>query len=217
MTFYPCGISFSDLEKLAKDAPEEKAPELTFEQEVINCANRHLDIAADEIGDPMVHKEMFLEICRRMIQWHTTIGDQLFEKGEPEAGTCWLRDAGKFQAAMTIVSASRLDLTTHLDDPLALTRFFVYFIIFFKRPIPIQPHIAVVCPTPRWLKEYGDFSHDPSSELQITSRVVQFNSAVVSLLVGQLKERSDRYRSLGCFTELYFDKKLGRPRLHVRV
>lgn len=99
----PDGISFSDLEKLAENAPSDNQPELSFEQRCVQLANRLLDEAADEIKDPMIHKEMLLEICSRMIQWHTSVGEQMFEKGQEEAGVCWLRDAGKFQAAMSIV------------------------------------------------------------------------------------------------------------------
>ena len=99
----PDGISFGELEALAKDAPEEKQPELSFEDKVRACANRLLDCAADEIQDPMVHKEMLLEICRRMIGWHTAIGEKMFENGNEEAGVAWLRDAGKFQGAMGCV------------------------------------------------------------------------------------------------------------------
>ena len=99
----PDGISFGELEKLAENAPSDNQPDLSFEQRCEQLSERLLDQAADEIKDPMIHKEMLLEICRRMIHWHTAIGEQMFEKGNEDAGVAWLRDAGKFQAAMAIV------------------------------------------------------------------------------------------------------------------
>ena len=65
-------------------------------------AMKHIDAAADEVQDPMVHKLMVVEICSRMIDWHTTVGQRLLEEGD-EAGVSWLRDAGKFQSALQTV------------------------------------------------------------------------------------------------------------------
>ena len=98
----PDGISFGDLEKLAKEAPTEEDTR-SFQERCSEVAERLLDQACEEIKDPMVHKEILLEVCRRMIGWHTAIGEEMFERGETQSGVCWLRDAGKFQAAMAIV------------------------------------------------------------------------------------------------------------------
>ena len=112
----PDGISFGELEALAKAAPTEKTPELPFEERVRECVDRHLDQSADEIGDPMVHKEMLLEICRRMIGWHTEIGATCFEKDAEDMGVAWLRDAGKFQAAMAIIMGVSLGPNDYTDS-----------------------------------------------------------------------------------------------------
>lgn len=99
----PDGISFGELEKLAKDAPSDNQHALSLRERCEKLSDSLLNQAAEEIGDPMIHKEMLLEICRRMIHWHTAIGEQMFEKDNEEAGVAWIRDAGKFQAAMCAV------------------------------------------------------------------------------------------------------------------
>ena len=107
----PDGISFSDLEALRKDAPtDEVAPSPEVEgptydgktqQELIDIAQTHLQAAIEECADPMVHKIMMLEMLENMVRWHTTAG---MEQETEMSRVCWLRDAGKFQAMLNILT-----------------------------------------------------------------------------------------------------------------
>ena len=66
-----------------------------------------LDLMTDRISDPVVHKVAMLAIASRMIEWHTGIGQNVIGEYE-DAGTSWLRDAGKFQAIIQILKGISL-------------------------------------------------------------------------------------------------------------
>ena len=54
-------------------------------------------------GHPMIEKIMCLESLGALIESQTNIGVEQFKEDETHAGVCFLRDAGKLQAAMTEV------------------------------------------------------------------------------------------------------------------
>ncbi len=111
----PDSFSQSDLEALMKDAPKEnenhsrndkdpKTPYNGHSQRVlvtdIQSAIAELDQKFNE--HPMVMKIMIAECLSDLIQLHTEIGiDQFKEEEDPKSGVCWLRDAGKLQAALS--------------------------------------------------------------------------------------------------------------------
>ena len=112
MTATPDGISFSDLQKHMDDARKrkeaaKKAP--TFDGKTPDQISEIVDKAADALveqcGDPMVHKAMIVELCERMIAWHTNSGIEEMEDGNVKSAVFWERDAGKFQAMLNILTS----------------------------------------------------------------------------------------------------------------
>ena len=102
----PDSFSMDELSNLLENAPQEddlhadnSEKELT--PEFINqVALDALEFASNKCSDPLVHKVMMMAICSRMVEWHTHIGHTQFEEGNVSSGTCWLRDAGKFQSML---------------------------------------------------------------------------------------------------------------------
>ena len=112
----PDGISFSDLEgfadqaalreeEAAKAAEETKGPRFggKTQGEVEDIACEVLEEALEKCNDPIVHKIIMLRALSNMVDWHTRVGEKMFADDEERSGTCWMRDAGKFQAAMDIL------------------------------------------------------------------------------------------------------------------
>ena len=109
-TSVPDGISFADLEKLAKDAPQDTAIVPTKgpfnglnEDQLKDLVDVHLDIFHEACPDPMFAKAVIWRLINNMMHWHTEAGTSRFEDGETEAAICWLRDAGKFQAMANLL------------------------------------------------------------------------------------------------------------------
>ena len=104
-TSVPDGISFADLQALAKDAPDDSAivptdgPFSGFsEEELKDLVNTWLENMHETCADPMFAKAILWRIIDNMIGWHTQAGKHQFEEGDTDSAVCWLRDAGKFQA-----------------------------------------------------------------------------------------------------------------------
>ena len=87
--------SEDELHQPADNSDKELTPEF-----IEDCATKALDLATELCPDPLVHKVMMMAICSRMIEWHTQTALRQFEEGHEKSGTCWMRDAGKFQAMM---------------------------------------------------------------------------------------------------------------------
>ena len=115
-TSFPDGISFSDLENLAESARHEddcrceqcepkKGPQFDgkTQGEVEEIACDALEQALEKCNDPIVHKIIMLRALSNMVDWHTRVGEKMFNDDEERSGICWLRDAGKFQACMDIL------------------------------------------------------------------------------------------------------------------
>ena len=108
-TSVPDGISFADLEALAKEAPEETAivpTEGPFdginEQELKDLTDTFLDKMMGTNTHPMFGKAVAWRILNHFMEWHTAAGMKQIEDGEVESGMYWLRDAGKFQAMLNV-------------------------------------------------------------------------------------------------------------------
>ena len=91
--------SEDDLHTIADNDDKELTPEF-----IESVAEKALDMATQECPDPLVHKVMAMMVIHRMIEWHKGIAlKQLEEDNEASMG-CWMRDAGKFQAVMDILT-----------------------------------------------------------------------------------------------------------------
>ena len=109
-TSVPDGISFADLEALAKDAPEDTSIVPTkgpynglSEDQLKDLVDAHLDLIHEACPHPMFAKAILWRLVSNMIHWHTEAGKIQFEDGEADSAVCWLRDAGKFQAIANIL------------------------------------------------------------------------------------------------------------------
>ena len=109
-TSVPDGISFADLEALAKDAPNDftivptEGPYAGLnEEELKDLVNTWLENMHETNGHPMFAKAIVWRILSNMIDWHTGAGQHQFEEGDPESAVFWLRDAGKFQAMANLL------------------------------------------------------------------------------------------------------------------
>jgi len=109
-TSVPDGISFADLQALAKDAPDDSAIVSTngpfnglSETELKDLVNTWLNNMHEACPDPMFAKAILWRIVDNMIGWHTESSKHQLEAGETDAAVSWLRDAGKFQAIGNIL------------------------------------------------------------------------------------------------------------------
>ena len=116
----PNGFSSDDLEALLASAAKdiEAAEEPTGEgpygrqgltrDELEALAGNIVDDSLEQCSDPMLHKLITLNIVMRFAEWHKTIAKQYLDKGELETAGAWMRDAGKFQAVMDILTSVSL-------------------------------------------------------------------------------------------------------------
>lgn len=110
----PDSFSQADLERLLEDAPKETEKQSVNEKDPNAPFNGHsqrvliadirkslaeLDQKFDE--HPMVMKVAICECLADLITLHTEIGITQFGEDDDKAGVCWLRDAGKLQAALS--------------------------------------------------------------------------------------------------------------------
>ena len=105
----PDGISFSDLQAFAKDAPEETAIvpvdgpfDGLNEQQLKDITDSFINKMMDTNTHPMFGKAVAWRILNHFMEWHTAAGMKQIEDGEAESGMYWLRDAGKFQSMLNI-------------------------------------------------------------------------------------------------------------------
>ena len=118
----PDGISFSDLQDLMANAPQEQEPEQKtdkqeFSDRLHEVANKHLDAAIADFNNPLVHKSMMMIAANNMVAWHTRVAESDFADGDTQSGTAWMRDAGKWQAIMDIL----LSISLGPDDDMLVT------------------------------------------------------------------------------------------------
>ena len=118
----PESISLETLAELAKSAEQE--PEAPAEKgngpfdgltkgQLIDAAEEIISAAMDKCADPMIHKMMAVMILSKMVEWHTHIGIERISEDE-RSGVSWLRDAGKLQAAWSLITEVGLGPTDFL-------------------------------------------------------------------------------------------------------
>ena len=113
----PSGFSRDDLEKLLASAPTEGTTESTdsdeptfgkqslTESELLEAAEYLVQESLDRCNDPLFHKAIMLVISSRMVQWHMSCAEQQDTESSRDS---WIRDAGKFQAMMDILTNIQL-------------------------------------------------------------------------------------------------------------
>jgi len=104
----PDGISFSELQALAKDAPEDTAaPKGPYDgltqDELTELVDKIIDDASEKCGHPMLAKLLAADVLSRLIGWHSHAGLEQSEDCENKSAMYWHRDAGKLQAALCIL------------------------------------------------------------------------------------------------------------------
>ena len=109
----PDSVSMSDLEKFAENAstPELQQPlydGLTQEQ-VEALDYKTLNKLSKKCNDPMVEKVILMAICHSWIKWHSDFAKVAAEDGNLEIAIPVARDAGKMQAAFTLIKDVLVD------------------------------------------------------------------------------------------------------------
>ena len=115
MTVIPDSFDPAQLQALLDNADPEKPqydPEDSSKEYIEARVEEIEDLMADMHAGPLLPKVVVLRILNRMIEWHTEIGSARFKDGEETSGVCWMRDAGKLQAALGQV----LEVTLGQDD-----------------------------------------------------------------------------------------------------
>ena len=84
----------------ADNSDKELSPEF-----IEDVALKALDTATEQCPDPLVHKVMAMMVISRMVDWHKGVAIRQLEDDNQESMGAWMRDAGKFQAVMDILSS----------------------------------------------------------------------------------------------------------------
>ncbi len=97
-----------------KDAPKEndnhsrneKDPKAPFNghdrKELVRDVRSSIEKLDEKYNNhPMVMKILVLENLSDLIQMHTELGLEQFKEDDHKSAVCWLRDAGKLQAALS--------------------------------------------------------------------------------------------------------------------
>ena len=121
----PNGFSQEQLQELMNRAVERDLEQLAKAQDgpyggftrdqICDDADRAIDAINEINGNALVHKIVVLNIINNYIDWHNACADRLLQEGSRKEAAGWLRDAGKFQAIMnllTSVGVHPLDFTT---------------------------------------------------------------------------------------------------------
>ena len=112
MTAIPDSFSMDELSTMLENAPQEDdlhaaasnaGKDLTPEQ-MEELAEEVLEYAYSKCTDPLVHKVVAMRVIHNMVQWHMTVAEKQYQEGNDQSGGAWMRDAGKFQAVMNILS-----------------------------------------------------------------------------------------------------------------
>jgi hypothetical protein len=92
--------SEEDMHTAADNSDKELTPEF-----IEGVAQEVLELATDKCPDPLVHKVIAMMVICRMVDWHKGVATKQLEDGNQESMGAWMRDAGKFQACMDILTS----------------------------------------------------------------------------------------------------------------
>ena len=92
--------SEDELHTAADNSDKELTPEV-----IEGIAQEALELATEKCPDPLVHKVMAMMVICRMVDWHKGVAIKQLEDGNQESMGAWMRDAGKFQACMDILTS----------------------------------------------------------------------------------------------------------------
>lgn len=121
----PDGISFDALKEHMESAVSEDELQDIQKNDTVrffetsDLTERAIDIIDNSVDGlsgtqaVLVHKMMLHLIAQRMLEFHSKCGVNLIEDGETMSAIAWLRDAGKFQAVLNILST----ISCGEDDP----------------------------------------------------------------------------------------------------
>ena len=92
--------SEDDMHTAADNSDKELTPEF-----IEGVAQEVLELATDKCPDPLVHKVIAMMVICRMVDWHKGVAIKQLEDGNEQSMGAWMRDAGKFQACMDILTS----------------------------------------------------------------------------------------------------------------
>ena len=110
----PSGFSRDELEKLLASAPTEGIKESTdsdeprfgkqelTEAEMLEQAEYLVQESLDRCNTPVFHKAIVLVIISKMVAWHMNCSE---DQSTDASRASWVRDAGKCQAIMDILTS----------------------------------------------------------------------------------------------------------------
>lgn len=112
----PNGFSSDDLERMLANAAQDITDAeptgegiygkqgLTQDQ-LVALAEEVVDQSLQECSDPILHKVIVLTIIARFTEWHKAIAEKHIGENQLASAGAWMRDAGKFQAMMDILTS----------------------------------------------------------------------------------------------------------------
>ena len=112
----PDSFSMDELSNMLENAPQEEDLHAAncscndcdkeFTPEYIeSVAQEVLELATEKCPDPLVHKVIAMMVICRMVDWHKGVARKQLEDGNEQSMGAWMRDAGKFQACMDILTS----------------------------------------------------------------------------------------------------------------
>ena len=101
----PSSFNPEDLQRMLEAKADQESGAESLQQKLEYIAEAALSASSDEAQEDsaVVHKLIILMACSRFVEWHTNVSEAQHADGETRSGTCWARDAGKFQAIMDIL------------------------------------------------------------------------------------------------------------------
>ena len=102
-----------ELSNMLENAPQEEElhaaadnDDKEFTPEFIeSIAQEMLELATEKCPDPLVHKVIAMMVICRMVDWHKGVAKSQLDDGNLQSMGAWMRDAGKFQACMDILTS----------------------------------------------------------------------------------------------------------------
>ena len=114
LTAIPDSFSMDQLNEALENAPAEAEYNLNE-----NLSQDEIwDLAHEEVkrtgklsnNGPVLHKAMMMQMLMKMIAFHEGMSDSMREQSAPDdVVSAWLKDAGKFQACMNILTTISVD------------------------------------------------------------------------------------------------------------